>query len=138
MDYLVYIAHDAENLQFYLWLKDYTKRFAELKQEEQVLSPEWKMDSNNPIVEDEPISHKKNKSEIDFDKLQKRSYASLRMSELTKSGVDGTTLSDYQSFISNSVNSQKSIADSAENATKSAGLKWQPCKPCSSLARFQD
>ena len=42
MDYLTYIQHDAENLQFYLWLRDYTRRFAEEKLQDQVLSPEWK------------------------------------------------------------------------------------------------
>jgi hypothetical protein len=39
MDYLVYIAHDAENLQFYLWYRDYEKRFNRLKQNEKALSP---------------------------------------------------------------------------------------------------
>ena len=41
MDFLVYIEHDAENLQFYLWYKDYVKRFFQLPESEQVLAPEW-------------------------------------------------------------------------------------------------
>ena len=41
LDYLVYITHDAENLQFYLWLRDYTKRFNALPKSERALSPEW-------------------------------------------------------------------------------------------------
>ncbi|KIW51418.1 hypothetical protein PV05_10139 [Exophiala xenobiotica] len=41
MDFLRYIEHDAENLQFYLWHRDYCKRFAELPVSEQKLSPEW-------------------------------------------------------------------------------------------------
>lgn len=41
MDFLVYIEHDAENLQFYLWYKDYVKRFFQLPESEQALSPEW-------------------------------------------------------------------------------------------------
>ena len=44
MDYLVYVAHDAENLQFYLWLTDYTKRFEALPQMAKDLSPEWGSD----------------------------------------------------------------------------------------------
>lgn len=44
MDYLVYVAHDAENLQFYLWLADYTKRFEALPQMAKDLSPEWRND----------------------------------------------------------------------------------------------
>ena len=39
MDYLVYIAHDAENLQFYLWYRDYTKRFNALNKNSRELSP---------------------------------------------------------------------------------------------------
>jgi hypothetical protein len=41
MDFLRYIEHDAENLQFYLWYRDYCKRFAQLPQREQKLAPEW-------------------------------------------------------------------------------------------------
>ena len=40
MKYLVYIEHCAENLQFYLWYKDYVKRFGQLPKSEQALSPE--------------------------------------------------------------------------------------------------
>lgn len=41
MDFLKYIEHDAENLQFFLWYKDYVKRFFALPEHEQRLSPEW-------------------------------------------------------------------------------------------------
>ena len=41
MGYLLYVSHEAENLQFYLWLQDYTKSFDKLPQHEQVLSPPW-------------------------------------------------------------------------------------------------
>lgn len=41
MDFLKYIEHSAENLQFYLWYKDYEARFNKLPQSERILSPEW-------------------------------------------------------------------------------------------------
>lgn len=41
MNYLRYIELAAENLQFFLWLRDYTKRFNELPDSEKALSPEW-------------------------------------------------------------------------------------------------
>src|SRR5690242_10027602 len=41
MDFLKYIEHSAENLQFYLWYKDYEKRFSQLPESERILSPEW-------------------------------------------------------------------------------------------------
>jgi len=41
MDFLKYVEHSAENLQFYLWFKDYSKRFEALPETERNLSPEW-------------------------------------------------------------------------------------------------
>ncbi len=41
MDFLKYIEHDAENLQFFLWCKDYALRFFALPEHEQRLAPEW-------------------------------------------------------------------------------------------------
>lgn len=37
----MYIEYDAENLQFYLWYKDYVKRFFQLPENQQALSHEW-------------------------------------------------------------------------------------------------
>lgn len=44
MDYLVYVARDAENLQFYLWFRDYRRRFDALRPAEQALAPDWTFD----------------------------------------------------------------------------------------------
>ena len=41
MNYLIYIEHAAENLQFFLWYRDYTKRFFELPSKEASLAPIW-------------------------------------------------------------------------------------------------
>jgi len=41
MNYLKYIEHSAENLQFFLWFHDYNARFNNLSESERVLSPEW-------------------------------------------------------------------------------------------------
>lgn len=41
MNYLVYVEHSAENLQFYLWYKDYVKRFNEASTSDIALAPEW-------------------------------------------------------------------------------------------------
>ncbi|MCJ1423640.1 hypothetical protein MMC29_001524 [Sticta canariensis] len=48
MDYLVYVTHDAENLQFYLWMIDYFRRFANAPNEERSLSPKWTFDEKPP------------------------------------------------------------------------------------------
>lgn len=44
MNYLVYIERAAENLQFFLWYRDYTKRFTELPESERALAPPWVME----------------------------------------------------------------------------------------------
>lgn len=41
MNYLKYIELAAENLQFYLWVRDYTKRFNNLPASDRALAPEW-------------------------------------------------------------------------------------------------
>jgi hypothetical protein len=41
MNYLIYIEHSAENLQFFLWYRDYVKRFNEAPISETALAPEW-------------------------------------------------------------------------------------------------
>lgn len=58
MDYLVYVSRDAENLQFLLWLRDYTKRFSDLPQSEAALSPEWAPDTK-ALVELKSSAHSK-------------------------------------------------------------------------------
>ncbi|KAI8959710.1 hypothetical protein F5Y11DRAFT_332155 [Daldinia sp. FL1419] len=41
MNYLLYIEHSAENLQFFLWYRSYVKRFNEARTLDTKLSPEW-------------------------------------------------------------------------------------------------
>ncbi|KAL8896701.1 MAG: hypothetical protein Q9207_007584 [Kuettlingeria erythrocarpa] len=41
MNYLIYIEHAAENLQFFLWYQDYAKRFDLLSENERHLAPVW-------------------------------------------------------------------------------------------------
>lgn len=41
MNYLVYIEHSAENLQFFLWFRDYERRFRAADTRDLSLAPEW-------------------------------------------------------------------------------------------------
>ena len=41
MNYLLYIEHSAENLQFFLWFRDYSQRFRDAKTSDIALAPEW-------------------------------------------------------------------------------------------------
>ena len=134
MDYLVYVAHDAETLQFYLWLKDYTKRFNALRKEEQALSSEWQQtaamtDERKPRVKASVASF----GNIDIEKAT--AGTDIRLSQLVPGTKDifadpplsPTTMSDYESFITKSVQSQKSISEMTDEANAQVGLKWQAC-----------
>lgn len=50
MNYLIYVERSAENLQFFLWYREYIKRFEEAKTCDVALAPEW-----TPAMEDEAI-----------------------------------------------------------------------------------
>jgi len=50
MNYLVYIEHSAENLQFYLWHQNFVQRFREATTSDLVLAPEWTSDMEADIA----------------------------------------------------------------------------------------
>ncbi|KAF5023484.1 hypothetical protein F66182_4435 [Fusarium sp. NRRL 66182] len=50
MSYLVYVEHAAENLQFYLWFKDYERRFKSNPKLDIRLAPEWTRTMQNDTV----------------------------------------------------------------------------------------
>lgn len=56
MDYLVYVEMNSENLQFYLWYKDYVRRWeTEVSRGDKSLSPEWDFTSKEVMeVGNEP------------------------------------------------------------------------------------
>ena len=51
MDYLIYIDHSAENLQFYLWYRDYSERFAKATTADIALAPEWTTAQHDAAVQ---------------------------------------------------------------------------------------
>ena len=51
MNYLIYVERAAENLQFYLWHRDYVKRFQEASTTDTSLAREWTQD-----MEDEALA----------------------------------------------------------------------------------
>jgi hypothetical protein len=146
MDYLKFVSRDAENLQFYLWLKDYTERFNALKNAEKSLSPEWKPTDEEKKIEDQ-TTRRSNKilsgevKDVNFDSLndlEKGNHDSVNLKELRRAqsaagfseppGSPIATASDYESFISRSIRSQKSVQEIHEDANAAVGLKWQGCK----------
>lgn len=50
MNFLLYVESSAENLQFYLWFRDYVKKFDQLPENEKKLSPPWISERPKPKV----------------------------------------------------------------------------------------
>lgn len=69
MNYLIYIEHAAENLQFFLWYKDYEKRFGEANVSDISLSPEW-----TQAMEDEAMARVRREQ---ADKMKKEPAAAV-------------------------------------------------------------
>lgn len=119
MQYLVYVSHDAENLQFWLWIQDYTKRFYASSGSDQALSPPWSevevTQPNGTVLEQRPRTADKRKA--DATEL----HINFETSELTPR-------SDRHSFVSGMAGSSRSMLTTAEDANAQIGLKWQSCK----------
>jgi hypothetical protein len=139
MNYLKYIEYSAENLQFYLWYKDYSARFDKLPASEKVLAPEWtrakaeaeaagntsttkgSKQSNaqvNEVLKDTDFADGKPKSADPFgtpDKTPSLEEKRDGLSAYGSSTGDKTTASSA---------AHRSVADSAFDE---AGMKWKPC-----------
>lgn len=118
MDYLVYVTHDAENLQFYLWMADYCRRFKNAPKHETDLSPKWTFDEKPPSLSHaegtlKGISNKPGVEELDLSEAEDISNAS--------------TLGDRQSCYQPRKQSWKPSENSSADPDSMAGSKRQSC-----------
>lgn len=154
MNYLIYIEYAAENLQFFLWHRDYVKRFSELPPNERALAPEWTAEQ----AEAEALANQTTTTPTQ--KLISRQAAAVfkgtsfappsmvepptaSMVELrtrdpfntpprtpTAEGRDNYNPSEYGWDDNDSVmrSPAKSFQQKTASAFAEADLKWQPCK----------
>lgn len=133
MNYLKYIELSAENLQFFLWLQSYMKRFNELPDNEKVLSPEW------TVPEMEPKQHvgPRKMSAVAKEMFNGTDFGEKSMNvEVEKSNPSLDTPSSpfgdaKLSFDSASTASTEGRIDHAlraNSAFRSVGLQWKPCE----------
>ncbi len=125
MDYLIYVEHSAENLQFYLWYHDYVRRWNALSNSERALSPELQPDQNNfPKLSKEPF--KKGKLATARPKLISRRWNANGMSFLLDDEDEKEPEFDRKSFVTSSLVTSTTLSN--EEISAKAGLKWQPCE----------
>ena len=148
MNYLVYIEHSAENLQFYLWYRDYLKRFSDLPPNERALAPEWSAEQ----------------AEMDAQGMQGTPGPKQKISPETAAAFKGTDFSPpiasvvevkgnpfntpprtpngeayrqseapsdrpFSESCSTLISNTQSFQTKTAGAFQGADLKWQPCEP---------
>ncbi|KAI9888817.1 MAG: hypothetical protein M1814_006271 [Vezdaea aestivalis] len=141
MNYLVYIEHSAENLQFFLWAKDYKKRFNELPASEAALARAWSAADLEIEAKSQGLLNTVDgpAAAILFKGTDFAAKPKVTVSEAnpfhdpshtpTETGSINTT--HYEPSIKSSNGStmltgQVSLAQKTAGAFESADLKWQP------------
>jgi|TARA_R110002003_G_scaffold2375_3_gene24216 hypothetical protein len=141
MNFLKYIELSAENLQFFLWYRDYSKRFGELPASEKVLSPEWTGDKTNGETKPGPKAINPEAAAIlkgtDFAGDGKATEAENTGSNpfftppRTPTSLErregGESFDSYDDSLSAGKVDHSKRAD---GAFESAGLQWKPCEFC--------
>ncbi|KAG4031802.1 hypothetical protein MFRU_008g01610 [Monilinia fructicola] len=134
MDFLVYIEHDAENLQFYLWYKDYVRRFEALPDHEKKLSQEWVIEPTELITlarDTEKNEGRKTKTGIDFNDTNDMTDfdGDLKF----KDGLSPTISPRSDVFVGGPIRSPTAASILSTSTGKGsgeisgqAGLRWQP------------
>lgn len=125
MDYLVYVEHNAENLQFYLWYKDYEKRFNALAETEKALSPEFFPTADAPYLSDKAMDPKR----FTVAAMMENGFDGTAGGELFGGAKDNlhraSAIKDNASVIGSTISNATTLTTA--EATAQAGLKWQPC-----------
>ena len=149
MNFLIYIEHSAENLQFYLWYRDYVKRFADLPGSDKVLAPPWSSEQADMEIlapQGPALSSKKMSPEVadafrntDFDPKPKLNAADLGSNPFNtpprtpvgeRGSLDPPSTVGFSDDESTLRSGQKSYSKSAAAAFDSA----QHLQPCTSTA----
>ena len=145
MNYLKYIEHSAENLQFYLWFHDYTARFNNLAEGERALSPEWTREQAEAEATTAAQQTRTKHANVEANAILKdTSFDDGNSAQVNERGDpfhtppsvsfdesrNGVTSSDYASTTGTGENTLVSSAKArgiASQAFGDAGMKWQPC-----------
>jgi hypothetical protein len=145
MNYLIYIEHAAENLQFFLWYQDYVKRFNALSSSERALSTEWTVEKAEAeavaFANNNAVNKKISPEAAEMFKGTDFAQPTATVKEVTSTSTNpfhtppgtpslrpsGEPGWDDTSFTLK--DSQKgSHQEKAANAFEAADVKFQPCK----------
>ena len=144
MNYLVYIEHAAENLQFYLWYRDYVKRFDAMPAGERALAPVWTVEqaeaeafNNQNTLAPKTVSPQTaavfqgtdfappNASVVE---IKGNPFNTPPMTPTTERDSIMHSENNWSEAGSTLYSLNKSFKKKAGDAFQGADLKWQPCK----------
>lgn len=143
MNYLKYIEFSAENLQFFLWYRDYSSRWDALPASEKALAPEWSASAaDTDIYGASPARPKRVPPQI-AEVLKNTDFADAPKVNIDRADPFNTppkaeSFDDKRDFASDygsSVGDDKTLLGSTasshrvvtEQAFDDAGMKWKPC-----------
>ncbi|KAL8829400.1 MAG: hypothetical protein Q9191_002042 [Dirinaria sp. TL-2023a] len=122
MNYLCYVSHDAENLQFYLWLADYHHRFQRAPQSEKQLCPKWQADellkSDNKT---RPFSPSMSEKHMVILGVKEQDISTLSTEDMS----NASTWEDQQTRYSATISSMDLDGFPSADVIGAAGIKWQ-------------
>lgn len=139
MNFLKYIELSAENLQFFLWYRDYSKRFNELPENEKALSSEWTGTANKGEAQHSKSSTKEraeaaailtgtdfaSETTVQHSEKSNNPFFTPPRTPTSDSHYREESLDSYdESVTTGKVNHSERAAGAFENA----GLKWKPCE----------
>lgn len=115
LNYLTYVTHDAENLQFYLWMVDYFQRFRNAPKTEKMLSPKWKF---NDLRSTSRIT----------DRTEKPLFGSREIDLHSEDVSNGSTWEDQSEFTDDytqTINSLKFSISPVKHHAAAGSMQWQ-------------
>lgn len=117
MDYLVYVEHSAENLQFYLWYQDYVRRWNTLPASRRALSPEMPADQTDfQNSKRGQRASREVKTSLAKPKIRSEGWSASGKSFL----LDDQDENDAASF-------ESGVTSDDGDISSQSYLKWQPC-----------
>jgi hypothetical protein len=135
MNFLKYIELSAENLQFFLWYRDYSKRFNELPESETALSPEWT--GSQPNGDAQRLSRKVPEAAAILEGTDFASEKTVKRSDKRNSNnpfftpphtptSDSHRQESLDSYDESMTTGRVNHSERAAGAFGDAGLKWKP------------
>lgn len=143
MNYLKFIEFSAENLQFYLWFRDYSERFNKLPPSEKVLAPEWSQSQAEAEAAANTSSYKPSKRvDPQFSEVLQNSDFADSKPKATADRADPfdtpdktpsleekrDALSEFEASTIGDKSRSTAHQSTAEQAFDDAGMKWKPCR----------